>query len=79
MYLYFAVKTAIFLPKMATNTLEMAGFSTEKTWFFSFQESSGYINSTRNMEKVLSKKHYVFMKFRGKNATIITSKKLIRQ
>jgi hypothetical protein len=56
MYLYFVVKSARFLPKMATNTLEMAGFSTEKTWFFSFQESSGYINSTENTAKVLSAK-----------------------
>jgi len=34
----------------------MAGFSTEKYWIFSFQESSGYTNSTENTEKVLSGK-----------------------
>ncbi len=56
MYLYCVVKIARFLPKMATNTLEMAGFSTEKTRFFSFQESIGYTNSTENTEKVLSAK-----------------------
>lgn len=60
MYLYFVVKTARFLPKMATNTIEMAGFSTEKYWFFSFQESSGYTNSTENTEKVLSEKTMEF-------------------
>jgi len=56
MYLYCVVKTARFLPKMATNTLEMVGFSTEKYWFLSFQESSSYTNSTENTEKVLSTK-----------------------
>ncbi len=56
MYLYCVVKIVRFLPKMATNTLEMAGFSTEKTRFFSFQESIGYTNSTENTEKVLSEK-----------------------
>jgi hypothetical protein len=45
---------------MATNTLEIAGFSTEKTWFFSFQESNGYTNSTENTEKVLSSKPVEF-------------------
>jgi hypothetical protein len=41
---------------MVTNTLEMVGFSTEKYWFFSFQESRSYTNSTENTEKVLSVK-----------------------
>lgn len=56
MYLYCVVKNATFLPKMAMNTLEMAGFSTEKYWIFSFQKSSGYTSSTENTEKVLSEK-----------------------
>ena len=63
MYLYCVVKNARFLPKMATNTLEMAGFSTKKYWVFSFQESSGYINSTENTEKVLSGKTMDFGEF----------------
>ena len=42
------------------NTLEMAGFSTEKYWIFSFHESSGYTNSTENTEKVLSEKTMSF-------------------
>jgi len=71
MYLYCVVKTARFLPKMAMNTLEMAGFSTEKYWIFSFQESSGYTNSTENTEKVLSKKQGDFLKLRGANATSV--------
>ena len=54
MYLYCVVKNAILLPELATNTLEMAGFSTEKYWIFSFQKSNGYTNSTENTEKVLS-------------------------
>jgi len=41
---------------MATNTLEMAGFSTEKYWIFSLQESSGYRHSTLNVNFVLSGK-----------------------
>jgi len=45
---------------MAMNILEMAGFSTEKYWIFSFQESSGYTNSTENTEKVLSGKFVYF-------------------
>jgi hypothetical protein len=49
---------------MATNTLEMVGFSTEKYWFFSFQESSSYTNSTENTEKVLSVKP---IEFEGKS------------
>ena len=56
MYLYCVVKTARFLPEMATNTLEMAGFSTKKYWIFSFQESSAYTHSTDNVTKVLSGK-----------------------
>jgi hypothetical protein len=64
MYLYCVVKTARFLPKMATNTLEMVGFSTEKYWFLSFQESSSYTNSTENTEKVLSEKT---VEFEGKS------------
>jgi len=32
MYLYFVVKTALFLPKMATNTLRLVGFSSEIDW-----------------------------------------------
>ena len=78
MYLYCVIKTARFLPKFTRNTLEMAGFSTEKTWFFSFQESSSYTNSTENTEKVLSEKmdilnkaekrilfHWLFSKYGG--------------
>jgi hypothetical protein len=41
---------------MATNTLETAGFSTEKYWIFSFQESSAYTHSTHNVTNVLSGK-----------------------
>jgi len=48
---------------MATNTLEMVGFSTEKYWFFSFQESSSYTNSTENTENMLSKKISSFYGF----------------
>ncbi len=61
MYLYCVIKTARFLPKFTRNTLEMAGFSTENYWIFSFQESSGYTNSTENTRKVLSKKMMIFM------------------
>ena len=56
MYLYCVVKTARFLPELAMNTLEMAGFSTEKYWIFSFQESNGYTNSTENACFMLSRK-----------------------
>ena len=63
MYLYFVVKTAIFLPKMATNTLRLMGFSSEKYWIFSFQKSSGYTNSTENTEKMLSGKTIDFGEF----------------
>ena len=62
------------------NTLEMAGFSTEKYWIFSFQKSSGYTNSTENTEKVLSEKTMDFDEFswqkchkQDKQRLIITS------
>lgn len=54
---------------MAMNTLEMAGFSTEKYWIFSFQESSGYTNSTENTAKVLSEKMDILNIICGENAT----------
>jgi len=49
MYLYFVVKTAIFLPKMATNTLRLMGFSSENDWKITAWFSSGYKHSTLNV------------------------------
>ena len=75
MYLYCVVKHARFLPELATNTLEMAGFSTKKNGFFSFQESSAYTHSTHNVTNMLSVK---IMNFDGDSWQICHEKGIKR-